>query len=512
MGKLLTLTERTARAVGFRITGSVLDVALSVGLGIILARILPPEEFGLFAITVSIVAIGEVLGSCGMLGALVQRKDLTPGHEAAAAIFQFSSAVLLSGLLFFGAAVATRLFGMPGLEIIMRVESAVLLINAMGLLPESRLYRRLAFDRLTAIQVSSRAVGGGVAIFLAMRGLGALALAIGSLTTALARTLLLWICARGFIPLAFKHHHFRELISFGSGILLTNISNTLAQRLDVLIIGRQVGSEAVGLYQRATQLALLPLSQVTGSTNKVLFPAMSSVQDEHVRFQRGYLGTVRLSALVAFPLLTGLWASADIIVPFVYGPMWEGAVPILQILAIAGFFRILANSQALVAQARGQARAEAARQALWLVLVVVFAFLGSRAGVLGVAIGISVATFLFLISMTRLALPIAGVLFVDWLNAMRTGILGSISMGLAILLTKNLFHEHLPTVLLLLLTACTGLFFYIAVIRFCLSRDDNEFVDLVCRILPLRLGALLRSLLGITSRSSMQEGTGKVPA
>jgi len=510
LGRIASLTERTTRALSFRFVGSLVDVGLSVTLSVILARLLPPEEFGLFGITVSIIAIAEMLGSCGMLRALVQRKILEPEHESTAVIFQCSSAAVMSGLLFSGAPVTARLFEMSGLEVILRLQSAVLLVHAVTLLPESRLTRRLAFDRLVVIQTSSKVLGGGIAIVLAVSGFGAAALAIGSLVSEMTRLLLLWACAPGWIPLKFEMRHLRELLSFGFGILLINISNTLAQRLDVLIVGRLIGSAGVGLYQRATQLALLPLSHTTGSMNKVLFPVMSSVQDEYDRFRRGYLATVRLSALLTFPALTALWTAADIIIPFVYGPMWEGTVSLLQIVAVAGFFRVLVNSHGLVIQARGQARAEAARQVLWLIFVVIFGLIGSRAGVSGVAIGITLAAVIFCISMTRLALPIVGVSVIDWLNTMRTGLISSISMGVAIVLLKVLFQEHLSTVLLLFTIVCAASAVYIAAVRICLSAEDIKLIESVGKVFSHRPQEVVRAILGIKLPGLDQEVQGKV--
>ncbi len=504
----ITLTERTARALSYRLLGSVLDVGLSLALGIVLARILPPEEFGLFGVAVSIVAIAELLGNCGMLRALVQRKDLTPEHESAAVIFQFSAALLLSLVLFFSASILSAWFNMPGLAIILQLQPVILLIHATALLPEARLTRRLAFDRMTLIQALTRALGGGVSILAAIHGLGALALVLGSIVTAATRTVLLWSNAPGFIPLKFHYSYFHPLFSFGSAVSITNIVNLLAQRLDVLIIARLVGSGGVGLYQRAIQMALLPLSQMTGPVNKVLFPAMSSVQDAPERFRRGYLATVRFSTLVAFPVLTVLWATADIVVPFVYGPMWENAVPIVQVVCIAGVFRVLTNSQGLVAQAQGRAKAEAARQLLWLTLVLVFGILGSRGGVFGVAIGVCFATFVFLVSMTRLALPLAGVPFFTWLQGMRSGVIGCIFMGLSIIVTKNFLIARLPNFLLLLVLGCVGLAVYVAIIRFSLSAEDTKFANSISKILPNRLGLLFRLVLGINSSEAL---AGEVP-
>ena len=504
MKAYVTLTQRTARALSFRLVGSALDVGLSIALGVVLARILPPEEFGLFGVALSIVSIAEVFGSCGMLRALVQRKDLLPEHQSAALIFQLGGAFLLSLAFFFLAPVMGAWFRMPGLSLILQLQPLMLLLHAGSLLPEARLTRKLAFGQLTTVQAISRALGGGVSIVAAIQGWGALALVLGSVLTAALRMALLWLCAPGFVTLSFGWRQLRPLLSFGSAVSIINILNLLAQRLDVLIIGRLVGSGGVGLYQRAFQLALLPLGQITGPANKVLFPAMSSVQDEPDRFRRGYLATVRLSTFVSFPVLTLLWAISDIIVPFLYGPMWAEAVPILQVLCVAGVFRVLTNSHGLVAQAQGKAKAEAVQQFVWLLLVVVFGVIGSRAGALGVAIGVTVATVIFFICMTRLALPLATVSLSDWLKAVRSGLIGCVFTGGSILLIKAVVPEGLPTVLTIVLLSCLALCVYGVTLRFCRSEDDERLIVSVSRMLPPWLEDFLTVVLGINKGTSRQ--------
>ena len=510
--RTLNLTQRAGRAIGFRFVGSSLEIILSIGLGIILSRILPPEEFGLFGITVAIISIAETLGSCGILQALVQRKNLMLEHQAAGAIFQFCSALVIAGLLYLGAPATEDLFSLRGLAMVMRLQAGVLVLHSVGLLPETRLHRHLAFDRLVLIRVGGKTFGGVAAIFFAIQGSGAMALAIGSLISAAVSTFLLWVCAPGFIPISFWPHHLRDVLSYGSGILFINIANTLAQRVDALIIGRQVGSEAVGLYQRAFLLALLPLTQWTGPVNKVLFPAMSSIQGEQKRFQRGYLAATRLSAFMAFPLLTMLGTTADMLVPWVYGPMWKATVPILQILAVSAVFRLLLNIHSLVTQASGRVMDEAVRQGMWLILVTIFGFVGSYLGVLGVTLGITMATCIFFISMTNLALSIISIRVVDWLKAIQTGLLGSTLMGLAILVMKSLLANRLSSILLLVLITCFGTCFYILICRFCLTRQDSELLESICSVLPARLSVVLRSIFRITPKSPFPKVVGRTSA
>lgn len=492
-----SLTQRASRGVGFRLVGNLLQVILSLLLGAILARLLPPKEFGLFGFAAAIVAITEIIGSFGMLRALVYKQNLAPGHEAAGGALQLIGSMAVGSLLVLSAPTIEQLFDMEGLKAVMMLQAGVLVIDGMALLPTSWLTRRLAFKQLAAIEVSTRVLGGVSSILFALHGMGALALAAGNLVSALSQTTLLWICAPDRIPLTFRLMHIRDLLRYGVGFFSIDLAGSLARQAVVLIIGHQLGTTAVGLYRRAFQLVMLPLQQITGAAHKVLFPAMSLVQEQDQRFQRGYLGLINLSALTAFPLLTFIATTADQIIPLVYGPMWTEAIPILQVLALSGYWRIVNNAHGLVLQSRGRGMAEAVRQWAHFGLSIVFAYIGgSVAGVVGVVIGISSASFFFFVSMTPLALFVSGVTFTQLLCAMRTGFVGSVAMGITVLGMKAVLARHMSIGPLWVIVSCCGILVYIISLRLLLTVEDQRFLERISRVLPPSLGRIFCFFFG----------------
>jgi len=490
------LTFRAGRAVGFRLGGNLASVLLGIGLGVILARILPPREFGIFGVGWGIVAMAEIVGSCGMLQALVQRKTLGAEDEATAGILQLSGALLLGGGLVVAGPTLERLFGMPGLGPLIQVQSVVLVVNGLGLVPTSRLTRRLAFGRLTAIDTGTRVLGGVVSILSALHGVGAIALAIGSVTTGVSRSCLTWIFAPGRTPLKFSLDSAKNLLGYGTGILLIRIFNDFAHRVDVLILGQRLGAEVVGLYQRAFQLVRNPLYQLTSAANTVLLPAMASVQDEDWRFRRGYLGAVALSGILAFPVLTLLGAMADPLIPLLYGPMWTGTVPILTGLAFVGYLRVVNNPNGLVTQARGQVMQEAACQATFMGLTALFAFAGTAFGIQGVVVGIGMASFIFLVMMTRLALSIAGLQLRQWLRALRTAVVSSTVMGSVVWVCKSILSAHMSGVSLLITVSFLGLAVYALSVRLLLTTEERQTLERLSTNLPRRIRNLVRLCMG----------------
>ncbi len=491
-----TLTERTGRAVGFRIGGNIALVFLGLALGVILARILPPHEFGVFTMGLGIVTVADIISSAGMFQALVQKKDLAPEDETTGFVLQMSFALTLgAGLVALGPYFA-RFFKMPGLGTLVQLQSLVIVIKAIVLIPNTRLMRGLAFDRLAFIEVVARLVGGVIAIVLGLQGQGAMALSAGALATAVVQASLSWSFASGSIPLRFSRDSARSLLGFGTGIVFIRIFNDLARRVDVFIIGRRLGAEVLGFYNRSYQLVTIPLFQFTNAVNQVVFPAMSRVQNDDDRFRRGFLGSVALSTMISFPMLTLLWTTGDVLIPFLYGPKWSGAVPLLTLLSFVGYLRIISNPNGLVTQARARVGAEAWRQAAFTAMIGVFVYMGTFGGITGAVVGVGVATGLYLLFMTRLALRIAGIPMADWLRALKSTALATVAMSIAILLAKDALAPFLPPFLLLGVLTLVGSLAYLLAIRIFLSREEKQIVTRVGASLPSRLSWAPRLVLG----------------
>jgi hypothetical protein len=168
--------------------------------------------------------------------------------------------------------------------------------------------------------------------------------------------------------------------------------------------------------------------------------------------------------------------------------------------------------QLLIVQTSGQAMAEALRQGMLLVLVAIFGFLGSYMGVIGVAVGVVVAKFIFCISMLRLALSISDIRFIELLKAMRTGTIGCIVMGLSVLTMEYLLRTHLSGVSHFIIIALFGLLVYLATVRVCLTSEDSKFVESVCGMLPLYLANVLLPISGVNTKRVVQKVDNEIAA
>ena len=469
---------------------------MGMGLGVVLARILPPKEFGVYSVGLGIVIVADIISSGGMFQALLQRKDLRPEDEGTGFALQLMAALMLGSVLVVSGPYAERFFNMPGLGSLIQLQSIGLLLRTFSLLPATRLQRRLAFDRLAFSDVTGRLVGGLVAVVFGLQGFGAFSLTAGSLTTAGLTTGMNWFFASGRIPMKFSRESARTLLGFGTGMLFIRVCNDLSRRVDVFIIGRQFGAEVVGLYQRAYQLMTIPLFQFTNTINQVLFPVMARVQDDDTRFRKGFLGSVALSGMVAFPMLTLLWTAGDILIPFLYGPRWQGTVPILTVLSFVGYLRVINNPNGLVTQSRAYVFAEGWRQAFFAGAIGVAVLIGSYWGLVGAALGVGVASLLYLAAMTHLSLSIARIPVLDWLLSLRTVTISTAIMAVTGLGVKWLVASRVPPFFALAAITAISVLAYLLALRFLMLSGEREIVSEILRGVPSRLRWIRKLLLG----------------
>ena len=496
-----SLTHRAGRAVGFRLSSSLVNVLFGLGVGVILARLLSPEEFGMFAVAIGIVSLVEIVSSGGMLEALVQRKTVIPEDEFTATVLQLAWALILGAGLVLAGPVIEKFFGFTGLCALIQLQAVALLTTALSLIPTSRLMRTLSFDRLAVIEVLTRVIEGTVSITLALHGHGVLALAVANITAEACRTGICWALAAGRISLLFRMHSAKTLLVYGTGVICNRTCIAIGRRADILIVGHRLGPDVVGVYQRAYQLVTLPLWRFTNAANEALFPAMAKIQDEDQRFRQGFLGTVGLTSIVTFPFLTLLWASADLLIPLLYGPKWNGTVPILMSLGFVGYIRSVNSANGTVAKARGRVMIEAMYQAITMILLVVFVFLGSYLGIQAVVIGVGMASLLSLFFMTRLALSVSGVSFLQWLGALRTTLVSSAAMGFIMVGLKAILIGHMPALFLLLTISFFGVVTYMICLGQFITTREFKLLERILPLLPLSLRNLL--LLCISSRAKL---------
>ena len=334
----MSLSGESARGMAWTAAGKIAVRGLQFAIGIVLARLLTPADFGLVGVVAAFIAVSETFVDCGFSLALMRKLDRT--DEDASTVFWFSlAAAAACYLVLFAAAPAiAAFFGMPELAAITRVVSAGLVFGAMASVPQALLRVNHRFAAQSAVLFASVAVSALVGVALAWSGLGAWALVWQGLVWHAVNLALLAAVTRWRPRLAFSRASFRTFFSFGWRHLCSSVVNTVCCQVYTFVTGRFFGAAATGAFSRAAAWAVVGPQFVHETMINVNYPLLAERQDRPRELLRAYERLSALSFLLLVPALALLAAFAEPVVRTVLGEQWLVCAPYLRILAAGAAF------------------------------------------------------------------------------------------------------------------------------------------------------------------------------
>jgi O-antigen/teichoic acid export membrane protein len=402
---LTSLSQRTARAAKWRVASAGATALLQLAIGISLARLLDPADFGVMALALIALGLTQSISQMGLGGAIVQRQTITDRHVRVGFTCSLVLGLAMAGIVIAAAPLAADLTGNPSVTALLRVLAVTLPIRGLGVAAEALLRRRLDFKRQCLIDAVSLSIGyGGAAVVLAVSGAGVWSLVWGTVVQSAITSTGQLAAARHSLRPLIAGRELADLLHFGVGSALSRVVNFTAVNGDNFAVGRWLGVASLGLYERAYSLMLVPSTYVAGVMTGVLLPALAQVQSEPARLRRAYLLATRLTAVVAAPAMVTIIVAAPYLVPAAYGERWTGAVLPLQILCAAGYFRALYHVGTAVAQSVGRVYAELLLQLIYAALVIGGAVLASSQGLPMVAATVGGAILFMFVAVGQLAL------------------------------------------------------------------------------------------------------------
>jgi O-antigen/teichoic acid export membrane protein len=305
--------------------------------GIVLARILSPEDFGLIAMLGVFFAVSSSLVESGFTQALLREKTISEFDKSTAFYINISIAVVLYVLLWISAPYISLFFKQPLLENLVKVMGIDLIFKSLSVVQRAVLMQQLRFKLLSGIDISVSIITGIIAILLAYKGFGVWALAIKYFLFSLFVTIAFWIKNPWFPKTFINKESFDRLFGFGVKLVTTGLINTFYRNIYNLVIGKVFLPVTLGLYDRAFLLANQVSSSIYVALGQVIFPILSKTLDDKERFKSAYRKIVVSITFVNFPLTTFMVFAAKPIVIIILGDKWVGAIPFLQLLSVSYF-------------------------------------------------------------------------------------------------------------------------------------------------------------------------------
>lgn len=380
----------------------------------VLARLLAPKDFGLVAGAMIAVNLTVVLAESGVGAALVQRAELTREHIRVG--WTLSVLVGLASWLVLAALAPwlEHVLRLPGLAPLLRVLSLVFVVNSLTL-GQYLLSRQLHFGRLAAAELISYLVGyGGVAIVMALQGYGPWSIVGGQLGQSVIRSVLLMVMAPHSVVPSLSRGPLLQLVRFGGGYSIGRILLWAATQADNLVVARTLGPAALGLYGRAYQLVQLPANLLGQVANEVLFPAMSSVQDDRATLRRIFRLGVAVTAALAVPISVLASLTSRPLVLLLLGRDWLPLLTVFDVIIFGLLFRTSSKLSDAVAKATGAVYRRAWRSLAFAAMVITGAAVGQTHGLYGVAVGVLAALAANYLVTNHLCLQIVGMSWRDF--------------------------------------------------------------------------------------------------
>ena len=406
-------------------------------LALVVARLIGPEAYGAVGAATLIVTLAALLLDQGLAAALVQRAELPAGAPGATATVNLVSAAVLAVAAVLTAPLLAGFFSTPALAGMLLWLGPGLLLKGAAIAPRAMLLRRLALAPVAVVEIAAAAAGTIAGIAAAFAGAGPAAMVVSVLMTDAITAVALLVLDRGPVP-NLRLSAFAPLAGFGGRVFVTNGIAYLSRNTDTVLVGRFLGAAPLAQYAMAYRVLVIPVQFLGQSVNRVLFPVLSRAQGDRRQLAEHLGRATQLLALTAVPPMVLVACAAPQLVEVLLGSAWAPATPVMAVLAIAGARETVFYVTPVLLRATGQAALGLRFQVLATVVQVAGVLAGLPFGLLGVALGYTIAGFLLVPVLLVLQRRLAGVgirqqlgLMVPPLHAAAWGALGYLLIALA---------------------------------------------------------------------------------
>lgn len=359
---------------------------------IILARLLLPEDFGTIAIVLVFINFARVFVESGLNTALIQKKEADELDFSSVFYSNLVITIFIYLIIYFAAPYIANFFGDLNLVKVLRVLSLSLLPGVFSSIQNAYVSRNMMFKKLFFSSLSAVLVSGICGIIVAYAGLGVWALVVQYFVSQMTTTLILWFTVKWRPTLNFSLERIKTLFPFGSKLLISSLLYTIFIDFRTLIVGKMYTSSSLGYYNRGQQIPSAIVTGINGTVRAVLFPTMSSLQDDEDGLKRAIRRSVKTSSFLLFPMMFGLAAVAEPVISLLLGSRWLPAVPFLQIFCLFYAFQPIHSAKQEAIKAIGRSDISLKLEIILRVVSIVALLISIPFGIYAIALSQIVST------------------------------------------------------------------------------------------------------------------------
>lgn len=354
---------------------------------VVLARILSPDDYGVIGMLGVFICIAQALVECGFSSALIQKKDRNETDYSTVFWCNFGISLICYAILWLCSGWIANFYKMAILQSVLKVFGISIIIGAIYAVQIARLSASLDFKTQAKVSFVRSVLSGLIGIALACLGYGVWALVWQTVSSNIIALLLYMIYTRWMPRLTFSLQSFHQLFGFGSRLMAANLLGVAYNNVAPLIIGRKFTAGDLGYYSRASSLAGLPGGIIESIFSKVLFPVLSSIQDEEERLKRTYSRYLRLMTSIVAPLMLVVVAVAKPLVVTLIGEKWLPCVPYLQLLAIGWVVDPIINVNLNVLYVKGRSNVVLQLEIIKKIIAISIVVVSVQFGIIWLCVG-----------------------------------------------------------------------------------------------------------------------------
>ena len=473
-----SLKKKTVQGVAWTSLNQILNIGLGFVIGVILARLLSPSDYGLLAMIAVFNAIAFSFLDSGFSSALVRKPDLTEDDNTTAFFFNLAAGCVLFGIIWLIAPWVSVFYDTPILTPLLRAEGSLLIVSAFKIVQNTQLTRALNFKAKMIIRVVASVFGGVAGIIAAYSGLGVWALVTMHVTDAVVSLILLWIISPWRPRGKWSRKSFNYLWGFGSKLLASGLLDTVYSNIYPIVIGKFYSVADLGQYSRAKQYADLPSHSLTGVIQQVTFPVLSHIQEDDQRLGNNYRRMLRFTVFIVFPIIIGMAVLASPLVIALVTDKWEQCVPYLQIICLASMWYPVHAINLNLLQVKGRSDLFLRLEIIKMVLITAVVFVCVPFGIIGICCGSVFTSLACLAINTYYTGKLIHVGFLRQMIDMTPTLIASLAMGVVVYLAVMPFDSD---VVKLAVGIPLGVILYLGIAKVFKMPELQEALDIIHR-------------------------------
>jgi len=445
-------------------------------IGIVLARILSPTEYGTVGLLMVILAFFQVFVDSGFNMALIQKQDRSETDLSTVLFFNIFISLVCYILLWLIAPYIATFYQNELLINLTRVLALSVFLNALFSVPMTIFAINLDFKSIARTNLIAVFISGTIAIIMAYKGYGVWALVYQTIIKSLLTVILTWFQIRWKPLLIFSKESFASLFSYGSKLLISSLLGMVVNNFSNLFIAKLSSIKDLGFYSRGTQFADIVYGTFSSVIDSVLMPTLSTIQNERERLIELTRSAIKTAGLIVIPILLGMAVIAEPLIKFLLTDKWIMAVPIMQIFCLARLISIISGINVNVLYAIGRTDLALKQQYLKLLVRVLLLVVAFRFGIVYIALAELISTIIHFFINTYYPSKILKYGPIEQIKDLFPIILSSIVMAIFIYFSILFIDSNFLKLIIALVVALASYFLSIYLLGF------KEFFTLINKV------------------------------